>query len=1055
MSLKSKSFLIYKGDTLDSISQYIDQEIGLNAYLIRDIQAVALNEKVTQVTLLFNKYPDQAIDSIAPREGAIFGSGIASSDFDIRFLFNYPVDFGSIGSGTFTIDGQGLNTDKINLDNRSNKYFLKISADGVGFQDYAFHTYQVSPSLKRVDGSTFSYTPVGGYIFNDLSNAHIGDYSRPYSERRRGKVRVAVVRLSKSINPQQGIVEYLNQKQITEDRLISYTSVSTSINTSDVYFIYLDKIEPQILSGFPLNNALLPDISAPDKVTLVFSVKLDKARLLSTPGLFTIESGFSASVDVSPVHINLLDDLKTVEINTSSYFTAQKVYSIIARPGILGLDGLEKEKPEQWTIHISAYEAAGDLVFTGEISGAPTGASYLLAEPSEFLPNGIQLRFSNRITGYPPGGPGGTPGYLVISGVAIDEGFAYLSGEVTGLSGRVTLVDQELASTYAEYTGHTGQKNPHGTTYVEVGAVSLGQYTGHTGQKNPHGTTYVEVGAVALGEYTGHTGQKNPHGTTYVEVGAAAYADFTGHTGVTGIHFTQADISIGSAQVYDLNDVLNDFLTGLSGVEYSVFTGHTGERNPHGTTYFEVGAVALGEYTGHTGQKNPHGTTYVDVGAAGLSEFTGHTGNYNNPHNVTTSQIGAATTSQYDWLSGYTVNADLYLLGLIQANATQVEYDYLSGQHTGHTGRTDNPHNVTTTQIGAASTTQYNFLSGQHTGHTGRIDNPHSVTAAQVGAPTLADYSFLSGRFTGHTGLKNPHGLTLADLGGQASNTNLQDISDLFFSPGDLIYHDGSKLNILSSSTNTSYVLGIQLDGSNYIPYWRAPGFDLAGSVLNDLDDVQAIPTTGSLLGYNTNLNEWQAFSVSGSGSVTASTNTGTKTIVVSSPKILYASDSPMAYYSSALSTGYVNLISGSLQGVGTGERIEIEFNGGFLNNSSSTLAIYFRTSLGTFTLENIPSTTYGSTSNRYGFQVKAILAVKNSGEVAAQIFTHNYGAAPYGSANTSASTWMTSTYNTGSANVTGNPILTFDFRTTVTGGTQGFDLYSYSVTKYPKTNFT
>lgn len=878
MSLKSRSFLVYKGDTLDNISQYLDQEIGLNAYLIKDIQAVSLNETVTQVTVLYNKYPDQALDSIAPREGAIFGSGIANDDFDIRFLFNYPIDFGSIESGTFLIDGQGLSTDKINLDNKSNKYFLKVSASGAGFQNYAFHTYQVAPSLKRIDGSSFSYTPVGGYIFNDLSSAHIGDYSRPYADRRRGKVAVGVVRLSKSINPQQGIVEYLNQKQITEDRLISYTSVSTSTNTCDVYFVYLVKIEPQIVSGFPLNNALLPQVSAPDKVTLVFSVQLDKAKLLSTAGLFTIESGFSSSINVSPSDITLLSDLKTVEINTSSYFTAEKVYSIIARPGILGLDGLEKEKPEQWTIHISAYEAAGDLVFTGEISGAPTGAAYVLYSADPILDNAVVLRFANRITGYPPGSPGGTPGYLMISGVAIEESFTYFSGEITG---------------------HTGQKNPHNTTYLEVGAVALTEYTGHTGQKNPHGTTFAEVGAVSLVVYTGHTGQKNPHGTTYVEVGAPSYAEFSGHTGVTGIHFTQADISIPASQIYNFTAAVNDVVGELGGVTEAQFSGHTGRTdNPHGVTAEQINAVTVGQYsylsgllTGHTGDyNNPHGVTASQVGAPTLANYaylsgivTGHTGNYNNPHGTTPGQIGAATTQAYDYLSGNTLAVDLYLLGEITARATIAQYDYLSGQHSGHTGRTDNPHGTTASQIGAATTTQYNYLSGQHSGHTGRLDNPHGTTAAQVGAPTLSNYSYLSGQFTGHTGLKNPHGLTLGDLGGQPLNTYLTQISSKEYAIGDMLYiNDQSEFAALSISTNTNYILGVQdIGGGTYLPYWKAPGGSLAGSVINDLDDVDATPSLGSLLGWNTSSGAWQAVKLTGLGAISVTTNNTTNTTTI------------------------------------------------------------------------------------------------------------------------------------------------------------------------------
>ena len=77
MTLKSKSFSVYKGDTLEQVSTFINQEIGLDAYLIKGIQAVALNENVTQLTLLYNKYPDNILDSIAPREGSVPGHQVA------------------------------------------------------------------------------------------------------------------------------------------------------------------------------------------------------------------------------------------------------------------------------------------------------------------------------------------------------------------------------------------------------------------------------------------------------------------------------------------------------------------------------------------------------------------------------------------------------------------------------------------------------------------------------------------------------------------------------------------------------------------------------------------------------------------------------------------------------------------------------------------------------------------------------------------------------------------------------------------------------------------
>ena len=90
----------------------------------------------------------------------------------------------------------------------------------------------------------------------------------------------------------------------------------------------------------------------------------------------------------------------------------------------------------------------------------------------------------------------------------------------------------------------------------------------------------------------------------------------------------------------------------------------------------------------------------------------------NNPHGVTTEQIGAAT------------EADL--------NA--------------HVGDKNNPHGVTTEQIGAATEADLNA-------HIDDKDNPHGVTTEQIGAATEADLN-------AHVDDKdNPHGVTTEQIG--------------------------------------------------------------------------------------------------------------------------------------------------------------------------------------------------------------------------------------------------------------------------------------------------
>lgn len=832
MVLKSKSFLIYKGDTLENITQYLSNEIGLNAFLIKDIQAVRLQDNLTQLTVLYNKYPSQIIDSIAPREGAIFTSDISSNDFDVRFLFNYPVDFRSITSGTFKIDGLGLDSSKIYLDPNSNNYFLKISASGSSFQTEDFHTYQIGSNLKRIDGSSFSYTPVGGYIFHDLSSAHIGDYFSNYDTRRRGTIAVGVLRLSKGLNPQQGVIEYLSQRQISDDRLISYYTVSTTDNSSDVYFIYLKKIEPQIVSGFPLNNSLLPDVSAPGKVTLVFNTKLDKSKLLSTSGLFTVESGFNTSVPVSTSHINLLDDLKTVEINVASYFTSQKVYSILARPGILGLDGLAKEKPEQWTIHISAYEKG-----VGGAGGAPVDAQYLLYSPDPDLDSA----------------------YIVTGDINI-----------------------HIAST----------SNPHGTTAGQVGAPTTSQFTGHTGSSNnPHQVTAAQVGSPTLSVFNAHTGLTGIHFTvSEIRIPASQISDFSGavaaitsslsgvsnstfssHTGDTSIHFTEASINHINIQGIGTN------------THTQIDTHLANTSNPHGTTAGQVGAPTTSDFTGHTGLTTIHftvgsisHTAIQNIGSNTHAQIDTHIANTSNPHSTTAAQVGAPTTAEF---TGHT--------GLTSVHFTQASISIPSTQISDFTEAVQDVVGVNTFARGASGiTVTYDDTSNTltfsmtgtvftgTTGHIGNTSNPHGTTAAQVGAPTTA-------QFTGHTGLTNIH-LTQAELDVvyQPLNDALTEISAAGNIAGGTLYLDSSKIfQTLPIGSEWDYYRVV-----GGMPTWTTGGSTGGGSVnaLNDLNNVQATGNPRVFLGYNTANESWEGYTLSGAGTVTVSQNNTTRAVTIS-----------------------------------------------------------------------------------------------------------------------------------------------------------------------------
>ena len=808
MVLQAKTFSIIKGGTLEPVAQFLFQEIGLNAYLIKDIKGVSLSQTVTQITVLFEKYSPVILDSIAPREGAVFTTGVASNDFDIRFLFNDPVDFRSVISGSFSIDGVGLDTDKVYLDPQSNNYFLKVSASGSSFQSDAFHTYQLATSLKRLDGSTTSYTPVGGYVFHTLSNAHIGDYADPYIDRRRGKIAVAVVKLSKGINPQQGITEFLSQRRLSDDSLISYTPVSTNVNSVDVYFLYIDKLEPQIVGSFPLDNSLLPEISAPGKVTFAFNTPLDKSKLLSTTGLFSIEEGFSTSTEIPPSKITLLDDLQTVEIDTSTYFTSQKVYSILARPGILALNGLAKEKPELWTIHIASYEGGGTGV------GA-TGVS--------------EVDFNNLVE--------------LFTGHTGDPTIHYTQAEIDIGTGQINDLPELVP--VPSFTGLSGAHNAHS------GDLSIHFTTGEIeivpSQINSESAT---AGFALTADGTGGASFTEIPGS---EVTFSQFSDlsgsYTGHTGSTSIHFTQEDISITASQIDAEASVLGYVLTsdGFGNASWTEVTvsGGDGGATQAQYNYLSGKHFALsGDYTGHTGNDTIHFTVdsishtgITDIGTNTHGQIDDHISNTGNPHSVTASQIGATpisyftglsgsyddhtgdlslhytqasislTSSQIDseaTASGYVLSADggggASWIALLEAEVSQAEYDYLSGQveslsgattghindssihfaknEISHTGITDvgiNTHYAIDSHIGDAS---IHYSVASIVISESQITDLKSYSEVSVveelsgQTETLAaSTASLSGLFDSHTGDTSIHFTE-----GSISHTNIQDI---------------------------------------------------------------------------------------------------------------------------------------------------------------------------------------------------------------------------------------------------------------------------------------
>lgn len=117
--------------------------------------------------------------------------------------------------------------------------------------------------------------------------------------------------------------------------------------------------------------------------------------------------------------------------------------------------------------------------------------------------------------------------------------------------------------------------------------------------------------------------------------------------------------------------------------------------------------------------------------AADGTELDAHVASSDNPHQVTAAQVGAASASALD--------------------------DHLSDYA--------NPHDVGAAQVGAVATSDFAAHVADFTEHTNDRNNPHRVTAYQIGAADASDLS------THMADRGNPHGVTALQAGADPAGT--------------------------------------------------------------------------------------------------------------------------------------------------------------------------------------------------------------------------------------------------------------------------------------------
>ncbi len=151
------------------------------------------------------------------------------------------------------------------------------------------------------------------------------------------------------------------------------------------------------------------------------------------------------------------------------------------------------------------------------------------------------------------------------------------------------------------------------------------------------------------------------------------------------------------------------------------------------------------------------------------NRLTQHINRVDNPHNTTKAQVGLSAVQNYGIASEAEARAGtsntVYLTPL---RAAQLVDALIGTAISDHANNTNNPHNVTKTQVGLGAVQNYGIATDAEaqagtatnkymtpalvktaitalvgtslSAHIGRTDNPHSVTKAQVGLGSVMDY---------------------------------------------------------------------------------------------------------------------------------------------------------------------------------------------------------------------------------------------------------------------------------------------------------------------------
>ena len=767
-----------------------------------------LRSVVIRVTMEVNAFYAR---TTFPVNGAAFSQTAAPQA--IKLVFNSKIDEGSITGTSIKYNGANVAANKISLE--SDGYTLSVDTSGLSYNALQTHTVELI-SLKDRKGNGLSKQDIFSYVVGTSGSATSDRGNpEPYTYRDKlGDFKVTSFVIDRYAKIADKITEYLKTNKIDRDSVIAQDILNVNEHTLEVYILYFSDLFPSVIRTFPQEGALVSSDGVPTEAVITFSqpthINITEANNITIGG-----------VDIS-ANATLSDDKKTVKVGIGSISAGNHFIKI---NNVYNELGRVRPNPP-----IAIGFTAGDIADNG--GSGPVGST-----GDTGAITGILVDIGTPING-------STNPLVTLGG----DTFVTVSGSG---SGQIDLVFDESQINHANIQGgdFTSPSNiSPSVTNQFISAISFNTH-GHVASVVRSGVVPASIDHGSLGGLS-----DNDHPQYFLS------SSFNS----PGIVISDGDgtITINAADATDISNWNTAYSWGNhgeSGYITAVVEDTTpqlgGDLDASGRT-IDMGANLITDTK--VGQWD---TVYAGafmssalsgVGQLVISDGDGTVSFVNNNHNelpgyetnqhinwaassvgtIHVSNIPGATISTAGLMSGSEKTKLEYIsvISAVNLNSMQADIEKNSGNHTGHTGRIDNPHQVSFTDLidtNISSAAKGDIYYGSSASVVANLSIGSAGSFLKVSAsnaPSWAD-------------------ITFTDI----------DISS--FSPGDVLYID-SNTSVTGEATGNGNAGKFLKQGTDGYPTWANAASEAGATTLSDLDNVddsvnEGAVAAGSLFYYN------------------------------------------------------------------------------------------------------------------------------------------------------------------------------------------------------------